>query len=246
MEQASQAQQRNPRKRYVKNFLLDRTFQLRYANFAALVAAVLSLFLGTLLWYSTEQTLRFSAASVELGEEVLKESEKVSEVVAMNIAREYADNPVLKAAFEQDSAARQTKLEEQKQQLASRMSQVQKNRSRSLSILLGALTALVALLWGGAIIATHRIAGPLFKIRRQFAALGGGDYSDPSPLRKHDDLKGFFGAFSLMVRELRERQEVENKDLERAIAMLEDAHDSEQALRILQEMRQIRRGSVRS
>src|SRR5690606_22932440 len=93
------------RNRRLRNYLLEPKFQLKYANLAAAVAIALSLGLGTLLWRTNSELLAQSSAAVLIGEEMLEESRKVTEVVAMSIARDpvYGSNPALKAAFEGDA-----------------------------------------------------------------------------------------------------------------------------------------------
>ena len=45
----------SPRKqRRIRNYLLDRGYQLKYAGYLVAVAAVLSLFLGYLLWRTSQ------------------------------------------------------------------------------------------------------------------------------------------------------------------------------------------------
>ncbi len=73
-------------------------------------------------------------------------------------------------------------------------------------------------LWG--ILVTHRIAGPLFIIDRYLGALRSGIYPDMRPLRRHDELQGFFDSFSSTVDTLRERDEKELEIIELALKEL--------------------------
>lgn len=51
-------------------------------------------------------------------------------------------------------------------------------------------------------IVSHRICGPLSVVTRQLGQLSGGRIPRLRPLRKKDDLKGFYGAFSEAVDQL--------------------------------------------
>src|SRR5690606_6576579 len=209
--------------RRLRNYLLEPKVQLKYANLAAAVAIALSVGLGTLLWRTNSELLAQSSAAVLIGEEMLEESRKVTEVVAMSIARDpvYGSNPALKAAFEGD-ANEQTALHQAKQaRLRAQAQALEHQRTQFSRVLIAALALLVLGLWAGAIIVTHRVAGPVFKMRRQLRAVAGGDWSRPSPLRKRDELRSFFEAFASMIDVLRSERRQHLSQLDAAIAALE-------------------------
>jgi nitrogen fixation/metabolism regulation signal transduction histidine kinase len=95
-------------------------------------------------------------------------------------------------------------------------------------ILVGALVLLVVLLAGAGILVTHKVAGPIYKMKRQIRALGKGSLQIPAPLRRGDELVDFFDTFNATVRSLRERQEMEIALLDKAIeglrGKMEDEH----------------------
>lgn len=196
--------------RHLRNYLLEPRFQLKYANWAAAIALLLSVGLGALLWRTSTEMLAQSSAAVNLGEEMLAESRKVTEVVAMSIARDpiYGSNPALKEAFEGDAEA-QNRAHQEKQERLRLQAEALKLQSQSFSrVLIAALVGLVVTLWLGAIVLTHKVAGPIYKMRRQLRTFAKGDWSRPSPLRKGDELRSFFAAFEGLVDALRaERRE---------------------------------------
>jgi nitrogen fixation/metabolism regulation signal transduction histidine kinase len=222
----------------VRNYLLDQHFQLKYASYGAGIALIVSLALGILLWRTSEETLAQSQASVELGAEVLAESRKVSDVVAMNIIKDpvYSDNPALKAVFEADGKQQAEKQHQQQEQLRRQAEQLQKQRSQVAIALIGALALLVVVLWLAGIVVTHKIAGPLYKMKRQLRALESGSLEVPSPLRRGDELVSFFEAFNTTVRALRTRQQRDVDRLDSALRALEGVVEPEK-LAILRELR---------
>lgn len=224
--------------RSVKNYLIDRRFQLKYAGLLFGVAALLSLALGLLLWNTSlalssqsEKAVASGQQAVALAQQVADESKKVSAVVRMNIVEDpfYRDNPELLAAFQDDQkkqdaamAAQQKELEDRAASLAAQAAAIAGEQQR---MLLG-LFAILALLAVGVgllgIVVTHKVAGPIFKMTRQMQALGDGQLRLPDPLRKGDELVGFFGAFEEMVRKLRAQREKE-------LALLAEAKDGDAA-----------------
>lgn len=209
--------------RKLRNYLLDRHFQLKYANFAAGIALAISVLFGLLLWQASESTLAQSRAAVELGEEVLAESKKVSEVVAMNIAKDpvYSADPALRQAFEAGAAEQSARRSSQQQRLLSHAAALSQQRTQFALLLFGVLASLVVALWLAGIVITHRVAGPVYKMKRQIRAVRDGNLSVPSPLRKGDELKDFFDTFNEMVSALRGRRQEQIEILKQTISDLE-------------------------
>lgn len=227
--------------RKLKNYLLDKHFQLKYTGYLVAIAVVLSLVLGVLLWRTSGEVLAQSKSTVtqgaqvvELGQVVVKESRKVSDVVQMNIVKDpvYADNPDLKDAFEVDAKAQDERLNKQQEQLESQAAALKAQSAaieHSHKVMLWTLSIVLILLVVGigmaGIVVTHKIAGPIFKMKRQIRAVGEGNLGLPHKLRKGDELVDFFEAFHDMVVALRTHQEEEIKKLDKAIALLEGKAD---------------------
>jgi nitrogen fixation/metabolism regulation signal transduction histidine kinase len=90
-----------------------------------------------------------------------------------------------------------------------------------LASLFGGLALLVVLIGFGGIVVTHRVAGPIYKMKMNLKAVADGHLRIPTPLRKGDELVEFFEAYRKMVIALRGRQEDEILRLEKAIVSLE-------------------------
>jgi nitrogen fixation/metabolism regulation signal transduction histidine kinase len=238
--------------RRFKNYLLDTHFQVKYSAYLVLLAAVLSAGLGWMLFRSSSQVIDQSAKSVQQGKEVVAkgkdvvaESQKVSAVVQMNIVKDpvYSDNPALLDAFKADAAQQDERLKKQQETLQQQAVGLEEQaaglvvqRKVMLSSLFGGLALLCVLIGFGGIIVTHRVAGPIYKMKLNLKAVADGHLRVPSPLRKGDELVEFFETYRSMVIALRGRQEAEIQRIDTAIAALETktgAGDLE-ALRALQ------------
>lgn len=223
--------------RRLRNYLLNSRFQLKYTGYLVGITALLSVCLGAILWRTSEAGIAQSHKAVQQGEqvvargrEVLKESQKVSAVVQMNIVRDpvYGENPALLEAFQSDAAAQDSRLLTQQRALEQQSSELKKQaadlaaQQRTMLVTLCVVLTLLVVLTGCAgIVVTHKVAGPIYKMKRQLRDVGKGRLSIPTPLRRGDELTDFFQAFDSMVRSLRERQEQEIEELERAISALE-------------------------
>jgi nitrogen fixation/metabolism regulation signal transduction histidine kinase len=148
----------------------------------------------------------------------------------MNIVKDpiYSDNPALLEAFKGDADKQderlknqQAALEKQAAELKLQSEAIRGQQSTMFVTLFTALTLLVVLIGFAGILVTHKVAGPIFKMKRQIKDVGEGHLRIPNKLRKGDELVDFFEAFETMVINLRSRQQGEIDKLEQAIKTLE-------------------------
>lgn len=240
-------------KRSAKNYLIDPTFQLKYTGLLVAIAAVLSVALGILLARSNEQlrtqmertvsegkeTVKQGQATVDRGREVIIQSNKVNEVVKSQIDTCYPGQDLLAKSF-RDAAAEdanklnseQQLLEDDKQRLDQRATELEnametvRAQQAQFAWFVGGVLALLVLSIGLAgIIFTHKIAGPIFKMKRLMRQVGEGKLVVRERLRKGDELQHFFESFEGMVENMRTRQRAEIEMLSGAIAKLEEGRD---------------------
>lgn len=217
----------NRHQRSARNYLLDRNFQLRYTGFIVGVAVVISLVLGGVIWKTSSEVIEQGQATVERGKQVVVQSRKVSQVVAMNIAKEYKDDPELAKTFGDAAEKDDEKLQQEQAQLE-RDAAFLTSRQRGLLIgLVAVLSVMVIALGLLGIVFTHKVAGPIFKMKRLLRQVGEGKLVLRERLRKGDELKDFFETFERMVEDLRGRQEAKIAKLDRILAKLENAPMSE-------------------
>jgi hypothetical protein len=223
--------------RRMRNYLLDPHFQLKYTTYLLAIAVTLSLALGTLLWSvsqkviaQSQETVKQGQETVVRGQEVVRESQKVSAVVHMNIIKDpvYGSNPDLAAVFNESAKEQDKRLEDQQHKLEADALSLQK-RSQQLAdqqtqmflVLIVVLSLLVVGIGIAGILVTHRVAGPIHKMKRLLGYVGEGHLRLTEKLRKGDELQHFFDAFEGMVNSLRDRQEVEIGKLDQAISGLQ-------------------------
>ena len=218
-----QSQPDGRRQRRLRNLLLDRHFQLKYAGYLVALSLLLSASLGTLLWSTSHRLLEQSRQNVEsgarivsLGNEVLAESQKVSTVVRLNIVKDpvYQHNPDLLEAFNLDSEQQDARLHQQAQRLTAEREALAVQAKRldiehrqMLLSLVGLLSLLVIGSGRAGIVVTHKVAGPIFKMRRHLREVGLGRLDIPHGLRKGDELGDFFADLRDMVVALREQRQ---------------------------------------
>jgi methyl-accepting chemotaxis protein len=222
--------------RRLRNFLLDRHFQLKYSGYLVGIALFLSLSLGLILWQTSQQLMAQSRSSVALGEQVvergrnlLAESEKVNAVVRMSMVEAYADDPALLEVFQGDSAKRdgllaqgQKQLEDNSQALKSQSQMMERQYVAFGLVIVSVLLLLVVSVGLAGVVVTHKVAGPVFKMKRLLIELGKGHFRVVARLRKGDELQAFFDTFNLAADELRRRQESEIERIDGVLGLLAD------------------------
>jgi nitrogen fixation/metabolism regulation signal transduction histidine kinase len=239
--------------RRLRNYLLDSHFQLKYTGYLVGTAILLSVALGTLLWsvsreviLQSHQTVKQGQETVQRGQEVVRESQKVSAVVHMNIVKDpvYGTNPELAAVFNDSAREQDERLKDQQDKLEADARFLQKQSQdlgRQQTYMFGGLITLLSLLvvaiGVAGIIVTHRVAGPIYKMKRLLSYVGDGHLMLTEKLRKGDELQHFFDTFEKMVNSLRRRQQDEIAMLDSAIAGLEGSIPDEQ----LKQLRALRR-----
>lgn len=226
------------KQRQLRNLLLDRHFQLKYTGYLVAISLLLSISLGVVLFRMSSEVITQSEHNVEqgarivtLGREVVEESRKVSAVVRMNIVKDpvYRDNPDLLDAFNGDAKVQDKRLEKQNaeleaqsQSLSAQAERIRRFQRGLLWSLVGALTLLVLAIGVAGIFVTHKVAGPIFKMRRHLEDVASGNLQVPRGLRKGDELVEFFASFQAMVVSLRETRQRQIDQLDQVMRDLED------------------------
>ncbi|MBI2894775.1 MAG: hypothetical protein HYY06_14565 [Deltaproteobacteria bacterium] len=185
-----------PPKRKLRNFLLDRPFQLKYTGMVVTVTAVLCAVLGTLEY----------RASTETSEVILGQS----------LADPMYSEPSLRRALEAEFRAKDREV------------------VTRLVVILGSLIVLLGLT---GIVITHKVIGPVYKMKNLFREVIAGRLRLAGKLRKGDELQGFFEVYAQMIEALRQRQAAEVAELEAAIKEAEAAGASKAALEKLDQLR---------
>ena len=202
-------------KRSARNYLLDSRFQLKYSGFLVLVAIVISGVMGAVLYETTLAVVGESSALVE-------ESKKVSEVSRMNIRDLASDSPELLTEFNREADAHDKALSDQQARLIH-------GQQLMIESLVGGLALMVVLIGLLGIYFTHKVAGPIYKMKRLLKQVGDGHLHVDARLRRGDELTDFFDTFTQMVQGLRQMESKQLEDVEAAIKALEGGSQGDAA-----------------
>lgn len=214
---AQPVQKTGRHQRSVKNYLIDSRFQLKYTSFIILIALAISSVLGSFLYNTSNDVVTES-------QKVVDENKKVSDVVKMNMKEQYADSPELADSFNQEAEKSDNQIAEQQQSLV-------RHQKTMLTSLVGGLALMVVAIGLLGIYFTHKVAGPIYKMKLLLKQVGEGKLTFRGGLRKGDELQDFFEAFAGMVEQLKSRQAKEIELLESAIANAKSAGASDDMMK---------------
>jgi nitrogen fixation/metabolism regulation signal transduction histidine kinase len=218
---ATSPEQTGSYKRHVRNYLLDSHFQLKYTGFLVAVAIVISAIMGVVLYRTTREMVDESAKVVEESQKVSEESKKVSEVSRMNIKDLASDSPELLAEFNKEAAEHDKMIADQQKAIADQQTALIKNQTLIIWSLVGGLALMVVLIGMLGIYFTHKVAGPVYKMKRLLKQVGEGHLNVEARLRKGDELQDFFDAFTHMVAGLRQFEKGQLVEIESALDAVE-------------------------
>jgi nitrogen fixation/metabolism regulation signal transduction histidine kinase len=219
-------------KRSAKNYLLDKSFQLKYTGYIVGITAAVSLALGAMLFWQSEKTVAIGSEAVQVGQkanqagkDAVTQSQALNSKLENDALMSYGDNPALLSAIKDANKVESDKINKRAQDLSdyeknlvAKSEALTKQRTLLLATLTSALLLMIVLLGLAGIVITHKVAGPIFKMKRLLREVGEGKLVVPGRLRKGDELVEFFDVFATMVEKLRVRQEKEIELLDAAIA----------------------------
>lgn len=257
--------QSGPPKRRLRNYLLDPRFQLKYAGLLVVVAIALMSGLTVVIWKTanvaasqarnavqqSESAARQSEQAAIQAERAMQESRTSSRIVRMQQLAEAADNPELVQTItrELEAADREAErnLQQMQRQRAAIVAQratveqqrrdIERTRIQMLYTLIAAGLVIVIVLGLAGIVITHKVVGPVFKLKRLLRQVGTGRLNIRERLRRGDELEDLFETFMGMVDSLRKAKEVELARLE---AVIHDAESTGASPALIEKLRALR------
>ena len=207
------------RQRKLRNYLLDAPLQLRFTAVLVLAtllgAGLLGIFLARALNRLSEQAER----AVEARAAAAQASHELGNAALSKTLLERFNDPSFTAQLERQSQAIDAAYQAEQVQVAEQRRDVAREARRiGWLVLFSVLVFALAVLLLGIVI-THRIAGPVYRVRRLLLDLGEGRRDVPRHgLREGDELRELFDAASSLVKTLRTEDEATLEAVSSALA----------------------------
>ncbi len=217
------------------NYLVDRPFQLKATAMIVGLTLLIGAPLGFLLFKTTGEAVAIGQDAVEIGQtanaaetEAVKQAELLNKRLEMESMLRLGNDPKQVEQLRAANAIETDKLKKQADTvkahadtLAKHRDALERTRRGLLLSVAGGIAALVLLVGVAGIFFTHKVAGPIHRMRALFRDVGEGKFTPYRPLRSGDELQDFFAEFSTMVEKLKERQRAELERLDKAVARAE-------------------------
>ncbi|MBK8995745.1 MAG: HAMP domain-containing protein [Myxococcales bacterium] len=194
------------RSRRTKHYLLDPRFQLKWTGYLVVVVLAVMASLGVLIARMASRTSETANIAVAQAEKAFKESKVNNQLARGAVELAAPDNATLAGVMNEQ--LREVDAEQEKNLAEVRRLQQDIGRDKqSLQLLLvGAGVALLLLLSLMGIVITHRVVGPVHKLKRLLRRVSTGRLVVDERLRKGDELEDLFETFLQMTFSLRAMQ----------------------------------------
>ncbi len=204
-----------------KKYLLDPRFQLKWTSYLVVVVVLVMTGLGFVIGRTAGRASDTATLAVKQAEKAFEESKSNNILTQRTLQLAGGDNPALQTVMDESlkevDAASEKNLAEVRRVQAS----ITKDRNDLQRLLLGAGAALVALLVLMGIIITHRIVGPVHRLKRMLRRVSTGRLVVEERLRKGDELEDLFDTFLQMTYSLRAMQAARLATLDGALRRAE-------------------------
>jgi len=231
--------------------LVDRPFQFKYTAYIVGLTIAICVPLGVLLAYKMNEAVQLGddavtmAASANDSAKVgLEQAIVLNRRLEMESLLKFGDKPdaleAVKRANKIESdrlTARATELQKEEERIRQKRNALASQRRTILLTVSAAMILLVIFVALTAISFTHRVAGPIHRMRMLFAEVGEGVFSPYRPLRERDELQDAFAEFSAMVEKVKARQKADLEKLDEAIARVASAGVDEGSIADLRTVR---------
>lgn len=207
-------------KRRLRNYLLDARFQLKLTGYILAIALAVSFTIGIFLWTTSRKLMQEAEIAVEARSRAAETSKDLSNATLSNELLARFEDPAFEAQLKDKAAAIDAQYEVERQAIVAQRGELVRKQRLVWLTLVGCLVAFVVFIAVASIMATHRIVGPLFRIRKLVNQVRGGNLTLPVyALRQGDELKEIFEDLTQMLQSIRTW---ETEDL-RAIGQIVDA-----------------------
>jgi nitrate/nitrite-specific signal transduction histidine kinase len=205
--------------------LIDSRFQLKFAAYFVVMTLIVAALLGGFLLRTTSSLFSRMNDSVDARSKAVETSRELGVCSLNNELSRNMNDPDFTSKLAERSRAIDGAYEAEKQVVLAQRTELVAQQQVTIAVLIGLLVAFTVLIAFGAIVITHRIVGPLFRIKRMAREVGRGALRPPTyGLRPGDELQDLFEVVSSMISSLRAQAErdlaqltqVEAGDLEAA------------------------------
>ncbi len=201
------------------SYLINPRFQLKWTGYLVVVVFLVMAVLGTVIARVAGRASDTASVAVKQAEKAYEES-RVNNILTRQTVQG-SDNAALKAVMDESLSEVDAQSEKNLADVRTKQSEIASDR-RNLQLLLGGSgLALLVLLAVMGVVITHRIVGPVHKMKRLLRRVSTGRLNIEDRLRKGDELEDLFDTFLQMTYSLRAMQAARLATLDGALRRAE-------------------------
>lgn len=219
------------------HYLLDKRFQLKWTSYLVVVVLLVMAALGLVIAQTAGRASDTAAVAVAQAEKAYEESRSNSILARKSVEFAAPDNATLATVMDESLAEVDAEAAKNLAEVRSKRAEIDRDRRNVQLLLAGAGVVLVALLSLMGIVITHRIVGPVHKMKRLLRRVSTGRLVIDDRLRRGDELEDLFDTFLQMTYSLRAIQAARLATLD---GTLEKAESSGVSPEVLEGLRALR------
>jgi nitrogen fixation/metabolism regulation signal transduction histidine kinase len=204
--------------RRTQSYLLDPRFQLKWTSYLVVVVLLVMTGLGLVIARTADDAANSASVAVQQARKAAEES-KANSILARQSVMIAA--PEMAQVMDESLAELDKKEKANLEDIERRHDEVVAAKKNVRMLLGGAGVALLLLLIAMGIVITHRIVGPVHKMKRLLRRVSTGRLMIEERLRKGDELEDLFDTFLQMTYSLRAMQRARLSTLEGTIKRAE-------------------------
>jgi nitrogen fixation/metabolism regulation signal transduction histidine kinase len=189
-----------------QKYLVDARFQLKWTSYLVVVVVLVMAGLGTIIARTAAHASDTATLAVKQAEKAYEESKSNNILTRRTMQLAGGDNPALQTVMDESLNDVDAQSEKNLAEVRRVQTDITNDRKNLQFLLVGAGVSLVALLALMGIIITHRIVGPVHKMKRLLRRVSTGRLVIEERLRKGDELEDLFDTFLQMTYSLRAMQ----------------------------------------
>jgi nitrogen fixation/metabolism regulation signal transduction histidine kinase len=224
-------------RRSKKSFLLDPRFQLKWTSYLVLVVLLVMTALGVIIGRTAAHASDTADIAVEQAEKAFEESRTNNVLARQSVQLAAPENDALAMIMDESLAEVDVQSEKNLADVRSKKEEIARDRRNLQYLLFGAGAALVVLLFAMGIVITHRIVGPVHKMKRLLRRVSTGRLVIEERLRRGDELEDLFDTFLQMTYSLRAMQNARLATLDDTLRRAEESGASQGVLDGLRALR---------
>lgn len=210
-------------RRKKSHYLLDRRFQLKWTGYLVVVVLLVMTSLGIVIARIAGRASDTAAIAVEQAERAYKESQANNTLVKQSVALVAPDNATLATVLEESLGEEDGKSAKNLADVRAQRMAIDTDRRNLKLTLGGTAVVLLCLLFAMGIVITHRIVGPVHKMKRLLRRVSTGRLVIEERLRRGDELEDLFDTFLQMTYSLRAIQKARLATLDGTLKRAENS-----------------------